>query len=208
MTSLKMKLSAFGNIVCLTLALLTLLAGAAAAQDINKIWTAAASTGVPDETSQPFVVFTESIATVSPAAPLPTTLILRYNVTAVDGLFTGPLHETNWPTMIVRYRDADAATRVLVELKEHILAGPGAGQTNTLITFDSNEFPQLPGYQTQSIGNCGNFAGFQFTQGQSARVYFIEARLIRNGSAILGPGLAGLAITRYGVCQGFDLTQR
>jgi hypothetical protein len=207
MKNLRMKLTTVSNALCLALALL-MLTGAAVAQDNVKIWTAAASTGTPDEASQNLVIFTESLATM--AAVAPATVLLRYNVTAVDGLFSGPVHETNWPTMIVRYRDNhSSAAQVIVELKEHIIAGPDAGQTNTLITFNSEEFPQLPGYQTQSLGNCGNFPGFQFLRPQSARVYFVEARLIRNGNVNQGaPGLAGIAITRDGVCQGFGLTQR
>lgn len=206
MKNLRIKFTTLSNALCLALALL-MLTGAALAQDNVKIWTAAASTGTPDEASQNLVIFTEPMATIAPGAPA--TVLLRYNVTAVDGLFSGPLHETNWPTMIVRYRDNhSSAAQVIVELKEHIIAGPDAGQTNTLITFNSEEFPQLPGYQTQSLGNCGNFAGFQFLRPQSARVYFIEARLIRNGNVNQGaPGLAGIAITRDGVCRGFDLTQ-
>jgi hypothetical protein len=203
MNSLKKKLT---TVVYLALAMLAV-TGAALAQDNVKIWTAAASTGTPDEASQAQVVFTEPYATIAPGGP--TTVLLRYNVTAVDGLFTSVmLNETNWPTMIVRYRDNHAnGAQVIVELKEHIIAGPDAGQTNTLITFDSNEFPQLPGYQTQSLGNCGNFGGFQFKRPNSARVYFIEARLIRNTNPNQGsPGLAGIAITRDGVCQGFPLT--
>lgn len=207
MKTLTMKLTTLSNALCLALALLTL-TGAAAAQDNLKIWTAAASTGTPDEASQNLVSFTESVATISAGGPA--TVLLRYNVTAVDGLFSGLLNATNWPTMIVRYRDNhSSAAQVIVELKEHIIAGPDAGQTNTLITFNSDEFPQLPGYQTQSLGNCGNFGGFQFLRPNAARVYFVEARLIRNSNVNQGsPGLAGIAITRDGVCQGFDLIQR
>lgn len=204
MKTLKTKLITLSNALALMMLLLT---SAAVAQDNLKIWTAAASTGTPDEASQNLVVFTEPTATITAGGPA--TVLLRYNVTAVDGLFSGPLTDTNWPTMIVRYRDNHAAgAQVLIELKEHIIAGPDAGQTNTLITFNSDEFPQLPGYQTQSLGNCGNFPGFQFLRPNSARVYFIEARLIRTlNSGQSAPGLAGLAITRDGVCRGFGLTQ-
>ncbi|MBL8169591.1 MAG: hypothetical protein JNJ50_15655 [Acidobacteria bacterium] len=206
MNMLRSKLTTLSQTFFFALAMLAL-TGAAFAQDNTKIWTAAASTGTPDEASQNLVMFSDSNATIAGSGQ--TTVVLRYNVTAVDGLFSGPLTPTNWPTMIVRYRDAHAnAMQVIVELKEHIIAGPDAGQTNTLITFNSEEFPQLPGYQTQSLGNCGNFAGFQFLRPNAARVYYVEARLIRNASSNFGsPGLAGIAITRDGVCQGFSLTQ-
>jgi len=205
MKILGMKLTTAISALCLALMMLT---GAALAQDNLKIWTAAASTGTPDEASQALVNFTESVATIAPAPNA--TVLLRYNVTAVDGLFSGPLHATNWPTMIVRYRDNHSSgAQIIVELKEHIIAGPNAGQTNTLIHFNSEEFPQSAGFQTQSLGNCGSFTGFQFLRPQEARVYFVEARLIRNGNVNQGsPALAGIAITRDGVCQGFGLIQQ
>ncbi len=207
MNTLRMKFLALSSFA-LALAMITLLSGAALAQDSNKIWTGAASTGVPDEASQDYVVFTGSLATIG-TAPVPTTVTLRYNVTALDGLFTAPLTPTNWPALVVRYRDSDANNmQVIVELKEHILSGPNAGQTNTLITFNSEEFPQVAGYQTQSIGNCGVFSSFKFKEQNVVKAYFIEARLIRSGSANNSPGLAGLAITRDGVCQGFGLVQQ
>ncbi|MDX2030157.1 MAG: hypothetical protein SF339_05785 [Blastocatellia bacterium] len=163
--------------------------------DSEKIWTAAASTGTVDDASYDAVVFTESMATLTPTALRGT---IRYNIVAVDGLF-GNLTPTSWPELIIRYRDNGPMSRVVAQLKEHILSGPQAGTTNTLVTFDSNLYAQSGAFQTRTIGNCANFSAFRFTAAPVVRVYFIEVELSKDGTPGF-PGLAGLAIDRYGVC--------
>ena len=182
----------------LILILLTSVLVLAQTPDSAKIWTAAATTGAVDESSLGTVVFTDALATLTP--PAPATGTIRYSVVAVDGLF-GNLTPTSWPELVIRYRDNGQFSRVYARLREHILSGPQAGQTNTLITFDSDLYPISAAFQTRTIGNCGVFPGFRFTDPPAIRVYYVEVELSKSGTAGL-PALAGLAIDRYGVCQG------
>ncbi|HEX4948518.1 MAG TPA: hypothetical protein VFZ34_17725 [Blastocatellia bacterium] len=182
----------------LIMILLTSVLALAQTPDSDKIWTAAATTGAVDESSLGTVVFTDSLATLTP--PAPATGTIRYSVVAMDGLF-GNLTPTSWPELVIRYRDNGQFSRVYARLREHILSGPQAGQTNTLITFDSDLYAQSGAFQTRTIGNCGVFPGFRFTDPPTIRVYYVEVELSKSGTAGF-PGLAGLAIDRYGVCLG------
>ena len=181
----------------LMLLILAMMAGAAAAQDINKIWTSVGSTGTVDDTDTGKLHFIGPRATTNNVAP-GTKAVVRYNVVAVDGLFAD-LTPTSWPALIVRYSTLNGQGRVVARLKEYIMTGPQAGQTNTLITLDSDDFPQAADFQTRSIGNCGNFSHFQFASGQVARAYFIEVE-ITSHTGVSGVGVGALAISRYGVC--------
>ncbi|MFN0118884.1 MAG: hypothetical protein ACKV2V_00115 [Blastocatellia bacterium] len=185
--------------LCAALALTTLITSSVPAEtpDSDKIWTAAATTGAIDEGSLNTVVFTDAIATLAP--PAPATGTIRYSVVAVDGLF-GNLTPTSWPELIIRYRDNGQFSRVYARMREHILSGPQAGNTNTLITFDSDLYAQSPAFQTRTIGNCALFPRFRFTEAPVIRVYYIEVELSKSLTAGL-PALAGLAMDRYGVCE-------
>lgn len=187
---------------CFALFLLAASMISASAQDSWKIWTSAASTGTVDELDLNKIIYNDSIASFHPAAA--GTATIRYNVVAVEGLFAN-LTPTSWPALTIRYRDNGANERVVVRLKEYILAGPGAGTTNTLITLDSDLFPQSPAMQTQSLGNCGQFGNFEFASPDIIRIYFLEAQISKDQGGT--PRLGGLAISRYGVCQG-SFTQR
>jgi hypothetical protein len=191
--------SAFSSrFLCGSLLILAAMIGTASAQDSWKIWTSAASTGTVDEEDLNKIIYSDSLALFNPAVPAGAATI-RYNVVAVDGLFAN-LTPTSWPALTIRYRDNGPNERVVVRLKEYILAGPGAGTTSTLITLDSDLYPQIPAMQSQSIGNCGQFGQFEFAGPNIIRIYFLEAEITKgaNGS----PRLGGLAISRYGVCQG------
>jgi hypothetical protein len=186
------------RLLCGSLLMLAAMIGTASAQDSWKIWTSAASTGTVDEEDLNKILFTDSLALFNPAAPAGVATI-RYNVVAVDGLFASPT-PTSWPALTIRYRDNGPNERVVVRLKEYILAGPGAGTTNTLITLDSDLYPQIAAMQSQSIGNCGVFDKFEFAGPGIIRIYFLEAEMTKGASG--SPRLGGLAISRYGVCQG------
>lgn len=203
----------FRRLLCSSLLMLAAMAGTALAQDSWKIWTSAASTGSVDEADVNKIILSGPGVLFNPAAGEGTATI-RYNVVAVDGLFAN-LTPTSWPALIVRYRDNGSNERVVVRLKEFILAvganpggdfgGPGEGNINTLITFDSNDYPQIPEAQSQSIGNCGQFPRFEFAGPNIARVYYLEVEITKGAGG--APRLGGLAISRYGVCQG-SLTTR
>lgn len=127
-----------------------------------------------------------------------TKAVVRYNVVAVDGSFAN-LTLTSWPALIVRYNTVNGRGRVVARLKEYIMNGAQQGQTNTLITLDSDDFPQDGEFQTRALGNCGNFEQFQFASPQIPRAYFIEVE-INSHTGSPGIGVGALAISRYGVC--------
>lgn len=178
---------------------------AASAQDGHKIWTSVASAGTVDESDLNEIAFAGPFATFSNAAPTLSRAIIRYNVTALDGLFAqpGPL---TWPALIVNYRDDGADARVVVYLREYEFgANPMNPALNTRIVFDSDLYPQSNDYQTRSIGNCGEFNKFEFVpNNQNVRAYFLEVHMIRqnldDNVATGNPGVGALALSRYGVC--------
>jgi len=192
-----MKTKMSGLFLCGLFLALATMPGSASAQDINKIWTSVGSTGTVDDTDTGKLHFIGPRVTTNAVAP-GTKAVVRYNVVAVDGLFAN-LTPTSWPALIVRYNTLNGQGRVVARLKEYILNGPQEGQTNTLITLDSDDFPQAADFQTRAIGNCGNFSQFQFASPQIARSYFVEVEITSHTGAS-GVGVGALAISRYGVC--------
>jgi len=75
------------------------------------------------------------------------TLNLRYNVTAVDGLFGGEGVELG-----VRFIDNGADAQVVVRLQQYALE---TGDGTTLLTLDSNEFSARDEFQLQTEVACG-----------------------------------------------------
>src|SRR5262245_5253500 len=153
----------------------------------NKAWTTVGSAGTVDEADTgklvfqgSAVAFPELISTTGPITqaakaeasavfPLPTqttTGTIRYNVTAVDGLFE-PGSDLG---MTVRYRDDGGWAQVLVRLYEQDIY---TGATRLMMTFDSNAFAPSPYYQTQGVGVTLSYPQFDFSQ----KAYFIEATL-------------------------------
>lgn len=173
----------------------------------RKAWTTVGSAGTVDEADAGKVVFQGSVvafpeilpplpkaqAALNPQGVLPTvttTATIRYNVTAVDGLFgSGPNIG-----MTVRYRDDGNWARVLVRLYEQDIF---TGATSLLLTFDSNSFQPSPNYQTYGAGEPYPNGPFNFDQ----KAYFIEATLSKTSSAISifggNPGLAIIKLNRY-----------
>ena len=186
------------NLLSLALLMLSLNAMPALAQDAYKIWTSVASTGTVDETDQNEIAFTGPFATFSPAALPQANALIRYNVTAVDGLFVapGPLW---WPNLIVNYRDNGPDARVQVYLREYDFLTAQVTPFKQIL-FDSDLYAQNNSYQTRTVGNCGNFGVFDFVpNNQTVHAYFIEVSFSRNNTSGL-PGLGGLGLSRYGVC--------
>ncbi|MBS1791197.1 MAG: hypothetical protein JST85_26030 [Acidobacteria bacterium] len=179
--------------------------GQSLAQDGDKIWTSVASAGTVDETDIGEIAFAGPFATFSNSAPTVSRAIIRYNVTAVDGLFAqpGPL---TWPALAVNYRDDGDDARVVVYLREYEFgANPMNPALNTRIVFDSDLYPPSNDYQTRAIGNCGQFNKFEFVpNNQNVRAYYLEVLMIRqnqdNNVQTGNPGLGALALSRYGVC--------
>jgi len=175
--------------------------------DYSKAWTTIGSAGTVDDADAGKLVFQGSAAAfpeILPPLPskqaetnaefvLPTqttTATIRYNVTAVDGLFA----PGNSLGMTVRFRDDGGWAQVLLRLYEQDIY---TGATNLLLTFDSNAFTPSPNYQTQSVGVPVPYWSFDFNQ----KAYFIEATLSKTSNIISinggRPGLAIIKLNRY-----------
>lgn len=173
----------------------------------RKAWTTVGSAGTVDEADAGKVVFQGSaVGFPEILPPLPTAqtemnaqiflptettnATIRYNVTAVDGLFIPGSHIG----MTVRFRDDGAWARVLLRLYEQDIY---TGATNLLLTFDSNAFEVSPYYQTKGVGGLYPYGPFNFDQ----KAYFIEATLTKTSSSISifggKPGLAIIKLNRY-----------
>jgi hypothetical protein len=113
---------------------------------------------------------------------------VRYNVTAVDGLF---MATPNWGGdiygMTVRYLASGPGGRVVVRLIEVDIF---TGQEVERMNFDSANFPSAAGYVTNGIGVTHPHWKFDFTQ----KAYYLETTLSR--SSLLAGGSAGLAAVK------------
>lgn len=166
------------------LALLTIFAClslSVSAQNVGQPWSTAASAGEADEASQAIVEYNFNIATIKVNAPSPSTVVLRYNVVPVDGIFYSGSGKCKM--LRVRYRDDGDGARVYVQIKRANIA---TGVISTMLTFDSNTLPASPNYQTQ-VSLCTNNVFFDFNQYN----YWIEANLSRSVVANVAgkPGL-------------------
>jgi hypothetical protein len=128
-------------------------------------WTTVGSAGTVDESSTSLVTLDGPNALVKKGSAT-----VRYNVVAVDGLFSS--HAIG---MRVRYRATQGIAvgrddRVLVRL---IRVNQFTGQSATLLVLDSKNFSPSPDFETRGVGNCPAPVGFDF----SNNVYYIEAQI-------------------------------
>ena len=191
----------FSNVRWILLAacvLLHPLGASAQTLDADKFWTTVGSAGTLDEKSEGKVFFDRGVVQKGNSiviSPLMSRLrvdggvdetdsaVIRYNVTAVDGLFGG-----DDIAMAIRFRDEGKGARVLAQLIEVDLA---TGAEVTRLTFDSDApgVPVQSGYHVHDIIDCdGRGEAFDFTR----KAYFIEATLTT--SAIVLESVAGIEI--------------
>jgi hypothetical protein len=116
---------------------------------------------------------------------VPDSAVIRYNVTAVDGLF-GDLPLL---VMAVRFRDEGKGSRVLAQLIEVDLA---TGAEVTLLTFDSDSALASTGYHVDAVSDCRRSEPFDFVR----KAYYIEATLTTS-SLVVG-STAGIEIIQLG----------
>lgn len=152
----------------------------AAPQTVVK-WSATASTGAIDEADLGIFAVDLFQAYLKASAPLPANLEGRYNVAAVDGVKYG-----NNPGIRVRYRDTGTSSAVKVYLREYNIT---SGASVTRMTFDSNSYPQAPGYQTKTKSYCNPPWTFDFNN----KIYYVEASLQKTASTG-NPGLIGIQL--------------
>jgi len=174
----------------------------AQAQDV-KSWSTAGSTGIADKVDLNKIVFSNGTVAfpeiqgtqVSAARGARLQLqtvqaVIRYNVTATDGLF----FDAGRLCMIVRFRDDGNRARVLLRL---LRLNVNDGATATLLTFDSNSFAPQQDFQTNSVG--ANRVPFDF----SNNAYYVEATLTKQQPIItpLGGGRPALAVVVLTRCN-------
>jgi hypothetical protein len=138
----------------------------------DRCWSTGGSTGTVDDADLSLFTLTDNTAAISGAITAATGDI-RYNVVAVDGLFSG---ERGTKTLTVRFADNGPAAQVLVRLQRvHIFTGV----LTTLVELNSNDYPSSTVAQTRSeTFNCDS-PGFDFEN----HIYYIEATLIKTGAA-------------------------
>jgi hypothetical protein len=189
--------------------LLCSLSAFAQTPDGDRYWTTVGSAGTLDEKSEGKVFFNHAVVqkgdifVVGQAGRQPRaegetvevtdSAVIRYNVTAVDGLFGGDAL-----AMAIRFRAEGKGARVVAKLIEVDLA---SGVEVTRMTFDSDAsgVPALTGYHTWDVFDCkAGKEPFDFTR----KAYYIDATLTT--SAIVLESVAGIEIIQLHVtvCGG------
>jgi hypothetical protein len=164
--------------------------------EAERVWTTVGSAGTLDEKSEGKVFFDRAVVqkgqtlVIAPAGRQPRaeggadvtdSAVIRYNVTAVDGLFGSDML-----AMAVRFLADGQGARVVAQLIEVNLA---TGAEVTRLTFDSDTpgFQVVDGYQVENAFECGA-KPFDFVQ----NAYYIEATLTT--SSIAETSAAGIEI--------------
>jgi hypothetical protein len=96
------------------LLIIWLIGSAAMASAQIDTWTAVGSTGTVDDADISILDTDDTIVQIKSTAPLPASLDIRYNVVAVDGVFS----PGDGVRMVARFRDNGTAARVRVSLFE------------------------------------------------------------------------------------------
>lgn len=161
-------------------------------KDADKLWTTIGSGGTVEKNDIGKIFFNHAVVQMGslpvnqPGAGWNVTkraaitqpsesAIIRYNVTAVDGLFfqtrpCGGGADCLGPGLTLRFLDNGSRARVFARLVEVDMA---TGLENYPLTFDSNSFPPSNNYQLQHQGACGQILRFDFRN----KAYYIEAVL-------------------------------
>jgi hypothetical protein len=175
------------------------LGASAETPDEERVWTTVGSAGTLDDKSEGKVVFdhavvqkgdvlvvapaTRQIRTDGTTVDVTDSAVIRYNVTAVDGLFTQAMIG-----MKVRFLDEGGSARVVAQLIEVDI---DTGAKVTRLTFDSDapDVPVQGGYRMHEVFACsGRSEAFDFLR----KAYYIEATLTT--SSIQTNSAAGIEI--------------
>jgi hypothetical protein len=165
--------------------------GALAQDTPQRSWTHIGAAGVPDESSDPLRFGSNGAVAVGLSVAAPARVVLRYNITAVNGLFASESGEGLPLCLHVRYRDTGPDARVVVRIREvsfGIFADPGE-HVRTLITFNSDSQSGLGSREYEGATVCSPNLAFHFFQ----HAYFAEVELLKLGPSG-DPGLHALGI--------------
>ena len=142
-------------------------------------WTAAGSTGLPDESDTDEVKFTAEKVLFRNGADLPATAIIRYNITALANL-------ANFAnsSIVASLEDNGADARVLLEVVDYDVE---TNDAEVILTLDSDEYAGSDDPQLLSEDCGGNFD-------YAGHTYIVKATLEKTGSAGT-PALHDLIVT-------------
>ena len=175
----------------------------AQAQDV-KSWSTAGSTGTADKVDLNKIVYSNGIVAfpeiqgtqlsagrVSRLQLQTVQAVIRYNVTAADGLF----FDSGLLCMVVRFRDNGNRARVFLRLLKLNLED---GITTTVLTFDSNSFAPQADFQVNSVSTTSR-APFDFYH----NAYYVEATLTKQQpiATSIGGGRPALAVVVLRQCD-------
>ena len=175
--------------------LLCSLGASAGTPDSDRFWTTVGSAGTLDEKSEGKVFFDRAVVQKGQTIGFKSarvvsqgeggvsetdSAVIRYNVTAVDGLF-----DVQGIRMAVRFLDEGVDARVFAQLIEVDML---TGAEVTLMTFDSDDpnVPVLSGYHMYDVCDDNRKQQFDFVQ----KAYYVEATLTT--SAFVTPSAAGI----------------
>jgi hypothetical protein len=149
-------------------------------------WTAVGSGGTPDDAD--LEQFTTNLNAVGIRSAISSAQVLvRYNITAVDGLLQGSAKQLS-----MRYTDNGDNARVVARVRS-INVNTGSGVT--LAELDSDDFPSSASAQTQTLSfNCDDPA-LDF----STNAYYVEVTLIKTATSG-APALRALRICSSEAC--------
>ncbi|MES3034931.1 MAG: hypothetical protein V4813_13110 [Gemmatimonadota bacterium] len=155
--------------------------------DKVKRWTTVGSAGTVDESSLTLVTLTGAVVALKGLGPLNPgaappgdlsrerrTVVIRYNVTPVDGAFdevTAAHPIADACSLMVRYRDGGASSQIVIRL---IQLDMTTGIETEFVRFDSNTFPQSAGFQLQTA--VGMRRNMDFAE-LAPKAYYLDASL-------------------------------
>ena len=163
-----------------------------AATPQSRCWTTVGSTGTVDEADLGIVNLGADTVAVNSAIGT-STVNVRYNVTAVEGIFSG-FHEGH--TLVARMADNGVSSQVTVKLIRVNIAN---GVSTVLGQLDSNSYvPSTVAQRREKLINvCGTSPDWEFDFRNN--VYVVDVALIKSG-AEGNPLLRAVQICGRNIC--------
>jgi hypothetical protein len=146
-------------------------------------WSSTGATGSIDTDDFDIARTSGAVIQMANSAPNNATLNVRYNVTAENGL----VNNLGCILLISRFRDNGDNAQVIAKLKRYNIS---TGEIKTLLTVNSNNFPDSSSFQLGNEFDCDlTFDFFSFA-------YFVDVELIKSGSTGK-PALGSLRLSSF-----------